>query len=73
MAIEVPRDEVYREPRQRIGDFTFDRSVAGELGKTLSGTTFHWRRLIVKEYGTPAGWIAVLCGVTLYSLWSDAD
>jgi len=40
------------------------------LWDTLSGATFHWRRVIVKEYGTPAGWIAALCGVTLYNLWS---
>ncbi len=41
------------------------------LGTTLSGATFHWRRLVVKEYGTPAGWIAVLCGITLYNLWRN--
>lgn len=39
------------------------------LASTLSGATFHWRRLVVKEYGTPAGWIAVLCAITLYNLW----
>jgi protein-S-isoprenylcysteine O-methyltransferase Ste14 len=39
------------------------------LGGTLSSATFHWRRLVVKEYGTPAAWIAVLCGITLYNLW----
>jgi len=41
------------------------------LVSTLSGATFHWRRLVVKEYGTPAGWIAILCGITLYNLWSS--
>ena len=39
------------------------------LAKTLADSRFHWRRLIVKEYGTPAGWIGVLCGVLLYNLW----
>jgi protein-S-isoprenylcysteine O-methyltransferase Ste14 len=42
---------------------------ANRLGAVLSGTTFHWRRVVVKEYGTPAGWIGVLCGITLYNLW----
>jgi hypothetical protein len=41
------------------------------LAQTLSAVTFHWRRLIVKEYGTPAGWIAVLCGIALYNLWDN--
>ncbi len=37
---------------------------------TFQGVGFHWRRVIVKEYGTPAGWIGILCGVSLYNLWS---
>ena len=41
------------------------------LAQTLAHSRFHWRRLIVKEYGTPAGWIGVLCGVVLYNLWHD--
>jgi tRNA (cmo5U34)-methyltransferase len=32
----IPRDEVYREPRQRIGDFTFDSSVAGVFDDMVS-------------------------------------
>ena len=35
----------------------------------LSGARFHWRRVVVKEYGTPAGWIAILCGITLRNVW----
>jgi len=35
----------------------------------LTSSTFHWRRVIVKEYGTPAAWIGVLCGIALYRLW----
>jgi protein-S-isoprenylcysteine O-methyltransferase Ste14 len=42
----------------------------GQLWGAFAGATFHWRRVIVKEYGTPAGWIAALCGVTLYNMWS---
>jgi hypothetical protein len=45
----------------------------GALWSTFSGATFHWRRVIVKEYGTPAGWIAAVCGVTLYNVWTDGD
>ncbi len=41
----------------------------GALWSTFSGATFHWRRVVVKEYGTPAGWIAAVCGVTLYNIW----
>jgi protein-S-isoprenylcysteine O-methyltransferase Ste14 len=41
----------------------------GGLTTTLTGATIHWRRLVVKEYGTPAGWIAVLCAIALYNLW----
>lgn len=41
----------------------------GALWSTFSGATFHWRRVIVKEYGTPAGWIAAVCAVTLYNMW----
>jgi len=43
------------------------------LGETLSGAVFHWRRVVVKEYGTPAGWIAILCGVVLYNIWWSGD
>ena len=46
---------------------------ANGLRDTLAGARFHWRRVIVKEYGTPAGWIAVLCAITIYNLWSDGS
>ena len=39
------------------------------LGRTLSSMRFHWRRLLMKEYGTPVGWISVLVLMTLYNLW----
>ena len=41
------------------------------LGTTLSQSQFHWRRLLVKEYGTPFGWIGVLILATLYNLSHD--
>ncbi|HZD52392.1 MAG TPA: isoprenylcysteine carboxylmethyltransferase family protein [Woeseiaceae bacterium] len=37
--------------------------------QALATGTFHWRRVIVKEYGTPFGWINALCLVALYNLW----
>lgn len=43
------------------------------LWNTLSTARFHWRRVIVKEYGTPAGWIGVLCAVTLYNMWFEGS
>jgi protein-S-isoprenylcysteine O-methyltransferase Ste14 len=41
------------------------------LGTTLSSMQFRWRRLVVKEYGTPFGWISVLVLMTLYNLWKS--
>jgi protein-S-isoprenylcysteine O-methyltransferase Ste14 len=35
----------------------------------LASTHFHWRRVVVKEYGTPAGWIGAICLIGLYNLW----
>ena len=34
-------------------------------------TTFHWRRLLVKEYGTPMGWSLRWMLVLIWSLWRD--
>ncbi len=38
------------------------------LGGTLLKTRFHWRRVLVKEYGTPCGWIAGICSIALWNL-----
>jgi protein-S-isoprenylcysteine O-methyltransferase Ste14 len=35
------------------------------LGQTLAATRFSWRRVLVKEYGTPVAWIA---GLSLFGL-----
>ncbi|HKZ74474.1 MAG TPA: isoprenylcysteine carboxylmethyltransferase family protein [Steroidobacteraceae bacterium] len=35
------------------------------LSATLRSTRFSWRRVLVKEYGTPFGWIAGLCALGL--------
>jgi protein-S-isoprenylcysteine O-methyltransferase Ste14 len=43
------------------------------LGATLRSMQFHWRRVIVKEYGTPFGWILVLVLIALYNLWMSGQ
>jgi protein-S-isoprenylcysteine O-methyltransferase Ste14 len=43
------------------------------LRATLTSMQFHWRRVVVKEYGTPFGWISVLVLVTLYNLWMSGQ
>jgi len=43
------------------------------LRRTLSAMRFHWRRVVVKEYGTPFGWVNILAAVTLYEIWDDGD
>jgi protein-S-isoprenylcysteine O-methyltransferase Ste14 len=42
--------------------------VAG-LGETLGGMRFHWRRVVVKEYGTPLGWVLGVCVLGIWNLW----
>jgi protein-S-isoprenylcysteine O-methyltransferase Ste14 len=34
---------------------------------------FRWKRLVVKEYGTPFGWITVIILVTLFNFWHDGE
>ena len=41
----------------------------GAMRGLLADTTFHWRRVIVKEYGTPFAWIGILCLIVIYQLW----
>ena len=43
------------------------------LATTLAGSEFHWRRLLVKEYGTLVGWPLRWMLVFLYSLWRDGQ
>ncbi|NJD33195.1 MAG: isoprenylcysteine carboxylmethyltransferase family protein [Gammaproteobacteria bacterium] len=37
--------------------------------ETFASMQFRWRRVIVKEYGTPTAWILVWCGIVAYNLW----
>jgi protein-S-isoprenylcysteine O-methyltransferase Ste14 len=34
---------------------------------------FRWKRVLIKEYGTPVGWISMLLAVLLWQLHRDAD
>jgi len=36
------------------------------LGTTLAESEFHWRRVLVKEYGTPTGWVIGICASVLW-------
>lgn len=39
------------------------------LGRTLHDSEFHWRRVLMKEYGTPTGWVLGICASVLWDLW----
>jgi len=41
---------------------------AGLLGTLRSGE-YHWRRVVVKEYGTPFGWISFICVIGAIHLY----
>ncbi|HZF16850.1 MAG TPA: isoprenylcysteine carboxylmethyltransferase family protein [Steroidobacteraceae bacterium] len=41
------------------------------LGTTLAESEFHWRRVLVKEYGTPTGWVIGICASVLWDFWWD--
>jgi protein-S-isoprenylcysteine O-methyltransferase Ste14 len=41
------------------------------LRSVFHDNAFHWRRVIVKEYGTPFGWISALCLISLYRLHEE--
>jgi len=39
------------------------------LAETFANLQFRWRRVVVKEYGTPTAWILVWCGIVAWNLW----
>ena len=45
----------------------------GTLSRESETMQFRWRRLLVKEYGTPFGWITVIIAVTLFNFWHDGE
>jgi len=50
----------------------FVPKLAG-LRQTFASMRFRWRRVIVKEYGTPTAWILVWCGIVAYNLWRHGE
>ena len=45
----------------------------GALFRESEAMQFRWRRLLVKEYGTPFGWISAIIMVTLFNFWHDGE
>lgn len=45
----------------------------GALLRQGEAMQFRWRRVLVKEYGTPFGWISVIIAVTLFNFWHDGE
>jgi protein-S-isoprenylcysteine O-methyltransferase Ste14 len=45
----------------------------GALLRRPEAMPFRWRRVLVKEYGTPLGWISVIIAVTLFNFWHDGE
>jgi protein-S-isoprenylcysteine O-methyltransferase Ste14 len=45
----------------------------GGLGETFASMQFRWRRVVVKEYGTPTAWILVWCGIVAYNFWRHGE
>lgn len=43
----------------------------GGLAESVGGMSFHWKRVLVKEYGTPFGWILGISILGLYGLWRN--
>jgi protein-S-isoprenylcysteine O-methyltransferase Ste14 len=39
------------------------------LRGTLAEMTFNWRRVVLKEFGTPWGWISAICALAVYDVW----
>jgi len=71
----VAAEERYLRERFGAGYEAYCRDVPRWLPNlrgmrtTLSETTFNWRRVVVKEFGTPWGWISAIGALTLYNLW----
>jgi protein-S-isoprenylcysteine O-methyltransferase Ste14 len=45
----------------------------GTMLRPSEAMQFKWRRVLVKEYGTPLGWISVIIAVTLFNFWHDGE
>jgi tRNA (cmo5U34)-methyltransferase len=82
LAVENPKDEVYREARSRIGDFKFDRSVAGVFDDMVTRSVPFYgeiQRMIVeiaRDFALPGTRIYDLgcsTGTTFANLHSHLD
>ncbi len=43
----------------------------GGLRESIGGMNLRWKRVIVKEYGTPFGWISGISVLGIWNLWSQ--
>jgi protein-S-isoprenylcysteine O-methyltransferase Ste14 len=43
----------------------------GGLRESTGGMSFRWRRVIVKEYGTPFGWLSGISLLGIWNLWAE--
>jgi protein-S-isoprenylcysteine O-methyltransferase Ste14 len=43
------------------------------IRETFASMQYRWRRVLVKEYGTPVAWVLVWCGVVAYNLWRHGE
>jgi protein-S-isoprenylcysteine O-methyltransferase Ste14 len=43
----------------------------GALGEALHGGRFHWKRVLVKEFHTPFGWITILMLMSFWHLFTQ--
>jgi protein-S-isoprenylcysteine O-methyltransferase Ste14 len=70
----VAAEEAYLRDKFRNAYDAYCRDVPrwlprlARLGEALSSSRFHWRRVIVREYGTPLGWIVILAIIVLVNL-----
>lgn len=71
----VAAEELYLREKFGDGFATYTRSVPRwvprlqGLRATLAESQFHWRRVLVKEYGTMCGWIIGICAISLWHVW----
>jgi protein-S-isoprenylcysteine O-methyltransferase Ste14 len=42
------------------------------IGTTLRERPFQWRTVLLKEYGTPFGWVSGILLLTLWNVWRNA-
>jgi hypothetical protein len=43
------------------------------ISDTFGKSQFHWRRVVLKEYGTPFGWLLGIFALPLWNLWKTSQ